>query len=64
MMMIKKRKKITYRLMFIYSYRFMSCNLSDLVDNLSGIKNEQCKKRMEEKEIKIECEFIGYKLQM
>ena len=28
-------KKITYKLKFIDSYRFMQSNLSDLVDNLS-----------------------------
>ena len=30
-------QKITYKLKFIDSYRFMSTSLSNLVDNLSGV---------------------------
>ena len=30
--------KITYKLKFIGSYRFMSTSLSNLVDNLSGVR--------------------------
>ena len=37
----KKKKTITYRINFIV--RFMPCKLSDLVDNLSGIYNKECK---------------------
>ena len=38
--MIKKSK---YKLKFINSYRFIQSKLSDLVDNLSGIFNKECK---------------------
>ena len=54
-------KKITYKLKFIDSYRFMSTSLSNLVDNLSGIYNKGCKKCMERKRIRLNCEFIGFK---
>ena len=54
-------KKITYKLKFIDSYRFMQSKLSDLVDNLSEINNKDCKTCMERKNIKSECEFIGLK---
>ena len=47
-------KKITYKLKFIDSYRFMQSKLSDLVDNLSGIYDNKYKKCMETKQIKIE----------
>ena len=36
-------KIITYKLKFIDSYRFMSTSLSNLVDNLSGIYDKECK---------------------
>ena len=39
----------------------MQSKLSDLVDNLSEINNKDCKKCMERKNIKSECEFIGIK---
>ena len=39
----------------------MQRKLSDLVDNLSEINNKDCKKCMERKNIKSECEFIGIK---
>ena len=39
----------------------MPSNLSDLVDNLSEIKNKDCKTYIERKNIKSECEFIGFK---
>ena len=42
-------KKITYKLKFINSYRFMSTSLSNLVDNLSGVYDKECKKCMEKK---------------
>ena len=35
-------KSITYKIKFIDSFRFMSCYLSTLVDNLSDIKCEKC----------------------
>ena len=38
-----KDLEITYKIKFIYSYRFMSSSLSKLVDNLSeGIHNNKC----------------------
>ena len=37
-------KKITYKLKFIDSCRFMSTSLSNLVDNLSGVYDKECKK--------------------
>ena len=52
---------ITYKIKFIDSCRFIQSKLSDLVDNLSEIKNKGCKKCMERKNIKSECEFIGSK---
>ena len=52
---------MTYKIKFIDSYRFMQSKLSDLVDNLSGIYNKECKSCMERKKIKSECEFIGFK---
>ena len=36
--------KISYKIKFIDSYRFMSTSLSNLVDNLSeGLHNDECK---------------------
>ena len=46
---------------FIDSCRFMQSKLSDLVDNLSEINDRECKKCMEIKRIRSECEFIGLK---
>ena len=57
----KKKKTMTYKIKFIDSYRFMQSKLSDLVDNLSGIYDKECKSCMERKKIKSECEFIGFK---
>ena len=54
-------KIITYKLKFIDSYRFMSTSLSNLVDNLSGVYDKECKKCMERKKIRLNCEFIGFK---
>ena len=48
-------KKITYKLKFIDSYRFMQSKLSDLVDNLSEINKKECPK------CNGKCEFIGFK---
>ena len=44
-------QKITYKLKFIDSFRFMSTLLSNLVDNLSGVYDKECKKCMERKKI-------------
>ena len=44
-------KKIIYKLKFIDSYRFMSTSLSNLVDNLSGVYDKECKKCMERKKL-------------
>ena len=53
-------KVITYKIKFIDSCRFIQSTLSDL-DNLSEINNKDCKKCMERKKIRSECEFIGLK---
>ena len=42
-------KKITYKLKFIDSYRFMSFSLSNLVDTLSGVYDKECTRCMERK---------------
>ena len=39
----------------------MQSKLSDIVDNLSEINNKDCKTCMERKNIKSECDFIGFK---
>ena len=39
----------------------MQSKLSDLVDNLSEINNNDCKACMERKNIKSECGFVGFK---
>ena len=39
----------------------MQSKLSDLADNLSKINNKDCKKCMESKNIRSECESIGLK---
>ena len=39
----------------------MSTSLSNLVDNLSGVYDKECKRRMERKKIRLNCEFIGFK---
>ena len=54
-------KKITYKLKFIDSFRFMSTSLSNLADNLSGFYDKECQKCMERKKIRLNCEFIGFK---
>ena len=54
-------KTITYKLKFIDSCKFMRSKLSDLNDNLSEINNKDCKTCIERKNIKSECEFIGFK---
>ena len=54
-------KKITCKLKFIDSYRFMSTSLSNLVDNLLGVYSKDCTRCMERKKIRLNCEFIGFK---
>ena len=54
-------KTSTDKLKFIDSNRFMQSKLSDLVNNLSGIFNKECKSCMERKTIKSECDFIGFR---
>ena len=56
-------KKITYKLKFNDSYRFISTSSLNLVDNLSGIYDKECmiKRCMERKKIRLNCEFIGFK---
>ena len=39
----------------------MQGKLSELVDNFSGINNKDCKICMESKNIKSECDFIGFR---
>ena len=53
--------KFCWWLSFADSCRLMLGKLSDLVDNLSGIHNKECKKCIERKEIRSECKFIGCK---
>ena len=53
--------KITYKLKLIDSYRFMSTSLSNLVNNLSGVYDKECKKCMERNKVRLDCEFIGFK---
>ena len=40
----------------------MQTSLSKLVDNLSGVYDKECKKCMERKKIKLNCEFVGLKM--
>ena len=40
---------IIYKLKFIDSYRFMQTLLSNLVDNLSGVFDKECKKCIKRK---------------
>ena len=43
--------KITYKLKFIDSYRFMQTSLSSLVDNLSEVYDKECRKRRKRKKL-------------
>ena len=52
---------VTYKLTLIDSYRFIQTSLSNLVDNLSGVHDKECKKCMERKKIKLNCKFVGFK---
>ena len=47
--------------MIVDSCRFMQNKLPDLLENLSEINNKDCKTCMERKNIKSECDFIGFK---
>ena len=62
---IKKKnengKTITYKIKYIDTCRFMQSKLSDLANNLSEINNKDCKKCIERKKFRSECEFIGLK---
>ena len=46
-------KKFTYKLKFIDRFRFMSTSLINLVDNLSGVYDKECKRCMERKRIRL-----------
>ena len=52
-------KKITYKLKFIDSFRFMSTSLSSIFDNLAEIYKKECKGCEEKTKIKSVCNFIG-----
>ena len=39
----------------------MSTSLSNLVDNLSGVYDKECKKCMERRKIRLNGEFVGFK---
>ena len=54
-------KRITYKLKFIDSFRFMLTSLSSLFDSLSEIYKKECKSCKERKKIMLECNFIGFK---
>ena len=55
-------KRITLKLRFIDSFRFMSASLLDLVDNMSAICNGlECKSCMAKIKINSECCFVGFK---
>ena len=55
-------KIIIYNLMFIDSYRFKSTSLSNLVDNLSGMYDKECKKCMEIKKIDLFVDLSDLKM--
>ena len=57
----KKKKTIMQKIQFIDSYRLMPSKLSDLVDNLSGIYDKECKSCMERKKIVLKCDYIGFR---
>ena len=54
-------KTITCKIKFIDGCRFIQSKLSDLADNLSEINNKDCKPCIERKNIKSECNFIGFR---
>ena len=53
-------KKITHKLKFINSFRFMSTSLSDLADSFSETNKEKHKAWLNGKYIKSECDLIGH----
>ena len=53
---------ITYKIKFIDSFRFMSSNLSNLVDNLSEINNKDCKTCMEREILNQNVNLLGLKI--
>ena len=58
---IDNGKPITYKIRFIDSYRFVSTSLSNLVNNLSGINNKECKLCIERKKNQ-NAIFLGLKI--
>ena len=59
---VNNNKTITYKLKFIYSFRFMPTSLSELADNTSEIFNSiECKSCIEKIKIKSDCCFDGLK---
>ena len=56
-----KIKQLHKKIKFADTCRFMPSKLSSLVDNLSEINNQDCKTCIEKKNIKSQCEFIGFK---
>ena len=44
------------------SYRFMSTSLSNLVDNLSGINDKECKSGMERKKLNPNAILLSLKI--
>ena len=58
----KKKKKITYKLKFIASFRFMPASSFELIDNTSEIFNSiECTSCIEKIRINSECCFGGLK---
>ena len=56
-------KKITHKLRFINSFRFMPTSLSELVDKVSEIFNSiDCKSCIEKIKINSECCFVSLKI--
>ena len=53
--------KITYKLKFIDSYRFISTSSSNPLDNLYGVYDKECKKCIERKRIRVICGCVGFK---
>ena len=54
-------KRITCKIKFIDTCRFMQSKLWDLADNLSQTNNKDCKKCLERNKIRSECQFFGLK---
>ena len=58
---LAKGKKITHKLKFIDSFRFMSSKLSNLINNLSETYSNEYKGSKERKKVKSVYDFIGLK---